>query len=248
MRTSQEPTNLRRRKDCEQRPGSQWEDWTLLRKGCRLSARKVNEREKRRGLCAQSPLVGEIQRICGMPGWMWIHSGIADWTGLRADEKKPTLNTPLFLFSFFVSPLSFPPSSQNARISFIILCPVQARLLIWKDARPPASQICKFSPINCDIVCQPWNKESILKQKDAVFFRNFNDLFPGYPYKYALWLDWLGLVQLHAFLAGAALIVTDYCCWFCPCKTRGGNMSGHFSERITAIRDGILVQHFGFHL
>lgn len=81
-----------------------------------------------------------------------------------------------------------------------------------------------------------------------VFPSEFLRSSSSYPYKYAVWLDSGGLVQLHAFLAGAALIVTDYCCWICPCKTRGGNMSDHFFERIIAIRDGILVQHFGFHL
>lgn len=31
-----------------------------------------------------------------------------------------------------------------------------------------------------------------------------------------------------------------------PCETWGGNMSGHFSVRIPAVRDGILVQHSSF--
>lgn len=145
------------------------------------------------------------------------------------------------LFFFF--------SSQNARISSIIRCPVPVRLLIWKDARPPASHICKFSPINCDIVCQPWNKKSILEKRDALFFlRNFYGLVPAILIN--MRFGWIRVVwsSFTLFLAGAALIVTDYCCWICPCKTRGGNMSDHFFERIIAIRDGILVQHFGFHL
>lgn len=47
---------------------------------------------------------------------------------------------------------------------------------------------------------------------DAVFSRNFNDPFfsPASLHQYAVRLDQLGSVQLHAFPAGAALIVTDY--------------------------------------
>lgn len=125
---------------------SQWEVWVLLRKAWRQSKQGKSD---------------------------WINSVVFCFF----DGRKSTLGLD-WLLERWEEPHFFranSPAWVKCSLSSVIHSPLQARLLIWKDARPPASQICKFSPIICDIVRQPWNKTSILSRRDVIFLRNFND-------------------------------------------------------------------------
>lgn len=156
---------------------------------------KVNTK-KRKGLRAHSSLVGNNQWICSFSGWKstlvsqtGLDFGLSGWWG-EAYFKH-------FIF-FFLSPLLLYKMTGFRSPNTLRLKPS------CSSGRTPDLKPFK-SASSVQWIVTLSVSFGIRNRYSRIFFRNCNDIFPRCPHKYAIWLDEVGLVQLHAFLAGALL-------------------------------------------